>query len=149
MPALRSFSRRAAAGCIRKVSKSQYSRFRRNDPAGSLRPKYSHLSFAFPVAEPHVTEKAKHCQKTIDPIFNSNHKHEQRGWAMDKMKRLSDTIRTLMEGEFSGYIKINFSQGSLGRVEKSEEIDHDAIIVFTEKHRSTHREEKEFHHDNA
>jgi hypothetical protein len=68
---------------------------------------------------------------------------------MDKMKRLSDTIRTLMEGEFSGYIKINFSQGSLGRVEKSEEIDHDSIIVFTENHRKTHREEKEFHHDNV
>jgi FKBP-type peptidyl-prolyl cis-trans isomerase 2 len=42
---------------------------------------------------------------------------------MDKMKRLSETIRTLMEGEFSGYIKINFSQGSLGRIEKSEEFE--------------------------
>jgi hypothetical protein len=42
---------------------------------------------------------------------------------MDRMAKLSDTIRTLMEGEFSGYIKINFTQGSLGRVEKSEELD--------------------------
>jgi len=50
---------------------------------------------------------------------------------MDKMKRLSDEIRNLVESEFSGYIKINFSQGSLGRIEKSEEIGHDEIIYFT------------------
>jgi hypothetical protein len=48
---------------------------------------------------------------------------------MDKMKRLSETIRTLMEGEFSGYIKINFSQGSLGRIEKSEEFDAANIVA--------------------
>ncbi len=47
---------------------------------------------------------------------------------MDRMKRLIETIRTLLEGEFSGYIKINFSQGSLGRIEKSEELEYDAII---------------------
>ncbi len=47
---------------------------------------------------------------------------------MDRMKRLIETIRTLLEGEFSGYIKINFSQGSLGRIEKSEELE-DAVII--------------------
>ncbi len=42
---------------------------------------------------------------------------------MDRMKRLIETIRMLMEGEFCGYIKINFSEGSLGRIEKSEELE--------------------------
>jgi FKBP-type peptidyl-prolyl cis-trans isomerase 2 len=48
---------------------------------------------------------------------------------MDKLKRLGETIRTLMEGEFSGYIKINFSQGSLGRIEKSEEFEITNIVA--------------------
>jgi len=34
-----------------------------------------------------------------------------------------------MEGEFCGYIKINFSQGSLGRIEKCEELEDAAIIT--------------------
>ena len=42
---------------------------------------------------------------------------------MNRVKKLIETIRSLIEGEFSGYIKINFSQGSLGRVEQSEELD--------------------------
>jgi len=42
---------------------------------------------------------------------------------MDRMKRLIEVIRALIDGEFSGYIKINFSQGSLGRVEKAEEFE--------------------------
>jgi FKBP-type peptidyl-prolyl cis-trans isomerase 2 len=50
--------------------------------------------------------------------------------AMDRITKLSETIRTLMEGEFSGYIKINFSQGSLGRVEKSEEFADAAILLM-------------------
>jgi len=48
--------------------------------------------------------------------------------AMDRMKRLIDTIRMLMEGEFCGYIKINFSQGTLGRIDKSEELEDAAIL---------------------
>lgn|GEM_PF-2623282 len=47
---------------------------------------------------------------------------------MSRMKRLIETIRLLMEGEFCGYIKINFSQGSLGRIEKSEELEDAATI---------------------
>ncbi len=46
---------------------------------------------------------------------------------MDRMKKLTEAIGSLIEEEFSGYIKINFSQGSLGRVEKSEEIADAAI----------------------
>jgi hypothetical protein len=48
---------------------------------------------------------------------------------MDRMKSLSEAIRTLVEGEFSGYLKINFTQGSLGRIEKSEEFDAAKIIT--------------------
>lgn len=52
---------------------------------------------------------------------------------MDRMKRLTEAIRVLMEEEFSGYIKINFSQGSLGRIEKSEELEDAAHILVEEK----------------
>lgn len=47
---------------------------------------------------------------------------------MDRVKRLIDVIRSLMAEEFDGYIKINFSQGSLGRIEKYEEF-HDTAII--------------------
>ncbi|NLI81618.1 MAG: hypothetical protein GX443_08020 [Deltaproteobacteria bacterium] len=40
----------------------------------------------------------------------------------DKLTRLIAAIRELMELQFTGYIKINFTQGALGRVEKFEEI---------------------------
>jgi hypothetical protein len=53
---------------------------------------------------------------------------------MDRTKKLIETIRTLMEGEFSGHIKINFSQGSIGRVEKSEEFEDASIIFARERH---------------
>lgn len=53
---------------------------------------------------------------------------------MDRTKKLIETIRTLMEGEFSGHIKINFSQGSIGRIEKSEEFE-DASIIFARDNR--------------
>ena len=68
---------------------------------------------------------------------------------MDKMKRLGDEIRTLMEGEFSGYLKINFTQGSLGRIEKSEEIEHDEIIQFTSNNGRKTRAEKRYQQDNV
>jgi len=41
---------------------------------------------------------------------------------MDKLKKISETIKALMEKKFTGYIKINFSHGNIGRVEKFEEI---------------------------
>jgi len=43
---------------------------------------------------------------------------------MDRMTKLIEVIGKLIEGEVTGYIKINFTQGSLGRIEKFEEIDH-------------------------
>jgi hypothetical protein len=40
----------------------------------------------------------------------------------DKLNKLGDVLRGLAELGFTGYIKINFSQGNIGRVEKFEEI---------------------------
>jgi hypothetical protein len=65
---------------------------------------------------------------------------------MDKMQRLSETIRTLMEGEFSGYIKINFTQGSLGRIEKSEEFEVTNIVAMDAAMNQVCRE-KEVRHE--
>ena len=62
---------------------------------------------------------------------------------MDRMKRLIETIRMLMEGEFCGYIKINFSQGSLGRIEKSEELEKAAIITSEREKSSRRQDEKD------
>jgi len=48
------------------------------------------------------------------------------------MKRLIQTIMSLHEKEFSGYIRINFTQGSIGRVEKVEELEDAAISAYGE-----------------
>lgn len=41
---------------------------------------------------------------------------------MEKEKKIIEMIRTLMDKKFTGYIKVNFSQGNIGRIEKFEEI---------------------------
>ena len=48
---------------------------------------------------------------------------------MERMKRLSEALRMLIEEGFSGYIRINFSQGSLGRIEKFEEIEAPEVVL--------------------
>jgi hypothetical protein len=48
---------------------------------------------------------------------------------MDRVTRLIEAIKKLIEGEFTGYVKINFTQGSLGRIEKFEELDDVAILA--------------------
>jgi hypothetical protein len=40
----------------------------------------------------------------------------------DKLTKLWTAINSLIKGEFTGYIKINFTQGIIGRIEKFEEI---------------------------
>ena len=40
----------------------------------------------------------------------------------EKLRKLGDVLRSLADSRFTGYIKINFSQGCIGRVEKFEEI---------------------------
>jgi len=59
-----------------------------------------------------------------------------------------ETIRSLIEGKFSGYIKINFSQGSLGRVERSEELG-ETITYLGETKGNNKCEEKDSLYDNA
>jgi len=41
---------------------------------------------------------------------------------LEKMEKLVEVMTDLMGEEFTGHIKINFSQGGIGRVEKFEEI---------------------------
>ncbi|NMC74404.1 MAG: hypothetical protein GYA56_08640 [Geobacteraceae bacterium] len=40
----------------------------------------------------------------------------------DKHDRLFEMIRMLAAREFTGYLKVNFSQGGIGRIEKLEEL---------------------------
>ena len=40
----------------------------------------------------------------------------------DKLTKLWSIINGLVASEFTGYLKINFTQGRLGRIEKNEEI---------------------------
>jgi hypothetical protein len=42
--------------------------------------------------------------------------------AEKKLKRLVEYLKGIQTENFTGYIKINFSQGSVGRVERFEEI---------------------------
>lgn len=61
---------------------------------------------------------------------------------MDRMTKLIEVIRKLIEGEVTGYIKINFTQGSLGRIEKFEEIDHGAVVIKEEKKNKKEKDEE-------
>jgi hypothetical protein len=40
----------------------------------------------------------------------------------DKLKQLYEYLLNIRDETFTGYIKINFTQGNIGRVEKFEEI---------------------------
>jgi hypothetical protein len=41
---------------------------------------------------------------------------------MEKITKIIDVLKALMNKKFTGYIKINFSRGSVERIEKFEEI---------------------------
>ncbi len=41
---------------------------------------------------------------------------------MDKLKQLYEYLSAIRNENFTGYIKVNFTQGNVGRVEKFEEI---------------------------
>jgi hypothetical protein len=60
---------------------------------------------------------------------------------MDRMTRLVEVIENLIESEITGYIKINFTQGSLGRIEKFEEIE-DATSIVRERKKNKKEEDK-------
>lgn len=40
----------------------------------------------------------------------------------EKHERLFGIINTLADKEFTGYLKLNFTQGGIGRIEKLEEL---------------------------
>jgi hypothetical protein len=52
----------------------------------------------------------------IDPMGKKKEKQ------LEKLDKLVGVMTCLMGDEFTGHIKINFTQGSIGRVEKFEEI---------------------------
>jgi len=45
----------------------------------------------------------------------------------EKLARLLEIMKLLAEEKFTGYIKVNFSQGGIGRIEKFEEILREEI----------------------
>ncbi len=45
----------------------------------------------------------------------------------EKLAKLLDVIRLLADDKFTGYLKVNFSQGGIGRIEKFEEILREEI----------------------
>ncbi|MDY6989261.1 MAG: hypothetical protein SWQ30_14525 [Thermodesulfobacteriota bacterium] len=50
---------------------------------------------------------------------------KKKGTKMDngaKFMKLIDYLNALQGNEFTGYIKVNFSQGTIGRIEKFEEV---------------------------
>ena len=58
-----------------------------------------------------------HVQKdTLRHMGKKKDKH------MEKLDKLTELLHCLICDEFTGHIKINFSQGGIGRVEKFEEI---------------------------
>ena len=56
--------------------------------------------------------------KTI-PIKQKNPRTGSQG---SKFKRLVEVLQDMIDKEFTGHVKINFSQGGIGRIEKFEEI---------------------------
>jgi len=45
----------------------------------------------------------------------------------EKLTRLLEIMKLLADEKFTGYIKVNFSQGGIGRIEKFEEILREEI----------------------
>lgn len=39
-----------------------------------------------------------------------------------KLDKLKEVMQGMVDGEFTGHVKVNFSQGGIGRIEKFEEI---------------------------
>ena len=50
------------------------------------------------------------------------HNSPRTGAQNTKFKRLVEVLQDMINKEFTGHIKINFSQGGIGRIEKFEEI---------------------------
>ena len=53
---------------------------------------------------------------------SSEIRKNQKVCQLEKFQRLVDLLEVVRDQNFTGYIKINFTQGSIGRIEKFEEI---------------------------
>ena len=41
---------------------------------------------------------------------------------MERFEKMVELLKELIKGQFTGYLKINFTQGGISRVEKFEEV---------------------------
>ena len=64
-------------------------------------------------------EASEKSEKKKKKIYNMN--MENRSVA-SRFVHLMEFLNSLNEGDFTGYVKINYSQGSIARVEKFEEV---------------------------
>ncbi len=55
-------------------------------------------------------------------LIKSGYRGKGTGNRMGRLADLMSVIQEMNEQEFTGHIKINFSQGGIGRIEKYEEI---------------------------
>ncbi|RJP81733.1 MAG: hypothetical protein C4522_05015 [Desulfobacteraceae bacterium] len=60
------------------------------------------------------------CKNDMIPVIKKT--AEERDSKENKYERLMDFFRNAKQEKFTGYVKINFSQGQIGRIEKFEEI---------------------------
>jgi hypothetical protein len=58
--------------------------------------------------------------KTI--LIKGGNRTRENGARVNRLTDLMNVIQEMNEKEFTGYIKINFTQGGIGRIEKYEEI---------------------------
>lgn len=59
---------------------------------------------------------------TSEIFFDDPRRGDRQREKPTKLRRLFEYLRALKEAGFTGYIKINYSQGHIGRVEKFEEV---------------------------
>lgn len=55
-------------------------------------------------------------QPTTRAMAKKKEKH------LKKLEKLKEVMHAMVDEEFTGHVKINFSQGGVGRIEKFEEI---------------------------
>ncbi len=58
-------------------------------------------------------------EKKTSPVTRSKGNGQVEG---DKHAKLVEYLKSVKDDAFTGYIKINYSQGNIGRIEKFEEI---------------------------
>ncbi len=74
---------------------------------------------------PEITEidlSSPHAKGSGDSMSPGDRSTDQARTKGVRLARLVETIKMLTEQRFTGYIKVNFTQGGIGRVEKFEEI---------------------------